>query len=68
MSLTSYRAAPPRDPEDNSIMPELIPDASAFVKNVKIYPAQENGQSVSGLQAAAGNQPGFSWRRALSMN
>ena len=49
-------------------MPELIPDASAFVKNVKNYPAQENGAKVRGLQAAAGNQPGFSWRRALSMN
>jgi hypothetical protein len=46
MSLTSYRAAPPRDPEDNPIMPEILPYASAFVKNVKNYPAQENGEKV----------------------
>ena len=35
MSLTSYRAAPPRDPKDNLIMPKVFPYASAFVKNVK---------------------------------
>ena len=37
MSLTSYRAAPPRDPEDVPIMPELLPYASAILKNVKNY-------------------------------
>ena len=47
MSLTSYRAAPPRDPEDGLIMPEFFPYASAFVKNVKNYPATGNGEKVS---------------------
>ena len=41
MSLTSYRAAPPRDPEDTFMMPELFPYASAIVKNVTIYPPHE---------------------------
>jgi hypothetical protein len=44
MSLTSYRAAPPRDPEDALIMPELFPYASAFVKN---YPTRVDEAKVS---------------------
>ena len=47
MSLTSYRAAPPRDPENNLIMPELFSHASAILENVKYFSAKKNREKVS---------------------
>jgi hypothetical protein len=49
-------------------MPELFRCASAFVMNVKNDPAHGKGEKAGWLQAAAGNQAGFSCRSALSMN
>ena len=47
MSLTSYRAAPPRDPEDSLILPELSSYASPIVRNcVNDYPAKRNSEQV----------------------
>jgi hypothetical protein len=57
MSLTSYRAAPPRDPEDIPIMPELFPYASAFVNNVKNYPLKGMERKSVEIRPPPGTTP-----------
>ena len=64
MSLTSYRAAPPRDPKDDSYNALPFPLRKFFREELS---RGENG-TRSWFQAGAGNQAGFSCRRALSMN
>ncbi len=49
-------------------MPELLPYASAFVRNVGNCGAQEQGENIVYPEVAAGNQTGFSSRRALRVN
>src|ERR1035438_3610765 len=65
MSLTSYRAAPPRDPNDGLYIAPVTPPRKRFREELYY---RDKRKTVRRLQVAGGSQAGFSCPTALSMN